>query len=201
MIHKIWRVLGFVLILLVIFSSSVSAATVTIQDDANLISASDESSLRSKASSFPYNVTIYTSNSFKSVNDFTNEVNTRLSRMSGNGIIVGVSGNLKNTRVAAKGIGIDSPEATQISQAANSFFSAGNYGQGFDAMLSRTNQLSRTTIPVSTSRTPNTGDSAFATGFLLGIANNSTSSSPAFVVGFILGIANFFALLFSGIIK
>lgn len=168
---KVWRLmasLAIVLSLFVALSSSAWAGNVTIQDDANLINSSDESSLQNKAKSFNYNVTIYTSNAFNSVNDFTNEVNNRLSRTSGNTIIIGVSGNLKNTRIAAKGISVDSPEATQISQAANSFFQAGNYGAGINAMLDRTNQLARvgtTSSGSSSNGTRSTSNSSSGGGF------------------------------------
>jgi hypothetical protein len=188
-IYKVGRLIAsfvFVLGLLVVFGATASAATVTIQDDAGMLSSSDENSLRNKALKFPYNVTLFTSNYYKDDTAFTNEVNARLNRMAANSIIIGVSGNLKITRVSAKNIGVSSPEATEISQAANSFFQAGNYSAGFNATLDRTNQLSKITAPLSTKPTA-----------ISSISSNST----AFRVGFVFGIVGILTLWLSGIIR
>jgi len=133
-IRKLGLVVGTLALFLSLFLSlgvqTSYAGTVEFKDDANVLSSSDESSLRSSASSLPFTVRFYTTNAFTDKNQFINSVS---SNAPSTGVIYGISPKLGTSWVVTNGnTGISSSERDSIASSATSSFASGNYKAGFE---------------------------------------------------------------------
>ncbi len=141
------------LVLMLVFSLNIApiyAGNVNIKDEAGVLGGNAGNTLRSQASSLPFNTVLITSNNVSNTSQVDSRLTSEISSL-GTGLVLLVSPNGRVTGVRSRNIGLTTSQEDSIRTAANSFFQQSNWSGGFGAMLSQAGQLAS----VSVNRAPN----------------------------------------------
>jgi hypothetical protein len=154
--QKFWLWAGAALLLVSMLvglgARSAFAGSVTIKDDANILSSSDENALRSDVSSLGYNVIFVTTAG--NPNQLTNRAASEINSVGSRGVVLALD-TAGQTAVQSRGLNLSPSQESSIAQAARSNFQSRNWRSGFESMLNATNQYARVSSGSASTSTSN----------------------------------------------
>lgn len=146
-------------------ANTLALGSVSVQDNANVLSSTDKQNIQSAAQSLNYPVTILTSSSYQAKDAFY----TAVHNLAGNGgVAMGVDPVHKWSRISAStNTGLTAADVDRANAAANQQFGGGQWGAGFVAAI---NALSSAPSSGSGAGSVNPGGGSSGTGTGTGAA-------------------------------
>ncbi len=168
-----WIALPLALLVAMVMGSGLAfAGSLSVDDQAQILTSADRTNLQNAASRIGPNVVVVTATQYNTSNrdQFLSLLRSR--RSNDNTIVVGLSTGGLTEIDAGKNTGISANEASTASSAGSSYFKNKQWGQGLQAVIASAGSLSSLGAPSSSGgsvTTPATRDSGSPFGGLFGL--------------------------------